>query len=33
MVNGALFFENKPWGCSVESRAAKPRNGSALQRA
>jgi hypothetical protein len=33
MVNGALFFENKSCGCSIESSAARPRNGSALQRA
>jgi hypothetical protein len=33
MVNGALSFENKPCGCSIEARAGWPRNGSALQRA
>jgi hypothetical protein len=33
MVNGALSFENKSCGCSIEARAGWPRNGSALQRA
>jgi hypothetical protein len=33
MVNGALSFENKSCGCSIEARAGSRRIGSALPRA
>jgi hypothetical protein len=33
MVNGALSFENKSCGCSIEASAGSPRTSGALQRA